>query len=131
MATGMKIKKGDLVQVLSGKDRGKQGRVIEADPVKQRVMVENRAVKRRRGLVHVAHRGSGRHIVTLRLESEPKRVPNRWAWRNSAHGPLVTVAEPRSWRSVDQLLFGWTLVPPYARGNVHAHGHRQFFAKAL
>ena len=41
MASGMKIKKGDLVQVLSGKDRGKQGRVIEADPVKQRVMVEN------------------------------------------------------------------------------------------
>ena len=26
----MKIKKGDLVQVLSGKDRGKQGRILEA-----------------------------------------------------------------------------------------------------
>ena len=26
------MRKGDLVQVLSGKDRGKQGRVIEADP---------------------------------------------------------------------------------------------------
>ena len=49
MATGMKIKKGDLVQVLSGKDRGKQGRVIEADPVKQRVIVENlNLVKRHR-----------------------------------------------------------------------------------
>jgi large subunit ribosomal protein L24 len=32
MAQGMKIRKGDLVQVLSGKDRGKQGRIIEADP---------------------------------------------------------------------------------------------------
>ena len=32
MAHTMKIKKGDLVQVLSGKDRGKQGRVIEARP---------------------------------------------------------------------------------------------------
>ena len=39
MATAMKIRKGDLVQVLSGKDRGKQGRVIEADPVKRRVIV--------------------------------------------------------------------------------------------
>ena len=41
MAHGMKIRKGDLVQVLSGKDRGKQGRIIEADPRKGRVMVEN------------------------------------------------------------------------------------------
>ena len=41
MARGMKIRKGDLVQVLSGKDRGKQGRIIEADPRKGRVMVEN------------------------------------------------------------------------------------------
>jgi large subunit ribosomal protein L24 len=41
MAQGMKIRKGDLVQVLSGKDRGKQGRIIEADPRKGRVMVEN------------------------------------------------------------------------------------------
>jgi large subunit ribosomal protein L24 len=41
MAQGMKIRKGDLVQVLAGKDRGKQGRIIEADPAKRRVMVEN------------------------------------------------------------------------------------------
>jgi large subunit ribosomal protein L24 len=41
MAQGMKIRKGDLVQVLSGKDRGKQGRVIEAEPQKRRVIVEN------------------------------------------------------------------------------------------
>ncbi|MGZ8708119.1 MAG: 50S ribosomal protein L24 [Gaiellaceae bacterium] len=37
----MKIKKGDLVQVLSGKDRGKQGRVLEARPKENRVLVEN------------------------------------------------------------------------------------------
>ena len=41
MSTAMKIRKGDLVQVLSGKDRGKQGRIIEADPRNQRVLVEN------------------------------------------------------------------------------------------
>ena len=41
MAQGMKVRKGDLVQVLSGKDRGKQGRIIEADPAKRRVIVEN------------------------------------------------------------------------------------------
>jgi large subunit ribosomal protein L24 len=41
MAQAMKVRKGDLVQVLAGKDRGKQGRIIEADPRKQRVLVEN------------------------------------------------------------------------------------------
>ena len=37
---GMKIKKGDRVLVISGKDRGATGRVIEAYPDTQRVLVE-------------------------------------------------------------------------------------------
>ena len=41
MATTMRIKKGDLVQVLAGKDRGKQGRVLVARPRERRVIVEN------------------------------------------------------------------------------------------
>ena len=39
MATKMKVKKGDLVQILAGKDRGK--RVLEARPKERRVVVEN------------------------------------------------------------------------------------------
>jgi large subunit ribosomal protein L24 len=41
MAQTMRVKKGDLVQILSGKDRGKQGRVLEARPRERRVVVEN------------------------------------------------------------------------------------------
>ncbi|MDQ3858772.1 MAG: 50S ribosomal protein L24 [Actinomycetota bacterium] len=37
----MKVRKGDLVQVIAGKDRGKQGRVIESRPRERRVIVEN------------------------------------------------------------------------------------------
>ena len=37
----LRVKKGDLVQILSGKDRGKQGRVIEARPGQGKVLVEN------------------------------------------------------------------------------------------
>jgi large subunit ribosomal protein L24 len=49
MAATMKIKKGDTVQVLAGKDRGKRGRVIEARPREGRVIVENlNLVKRHR-----------------------------------------------------------------------------------
>jgi large subunit ribosomal protein L24 len=36
----MKIKKGDLVQVITGKDKGKQGKVIAAYPREDRVLVE-------------------------------------------------------------------------------------------
>ena len=35
-----RIKKGDTVQVLSGKDRGKQGRVVNVYPDRGKVMVE-------------------------------------------------------------------------------------------
>ena len=49
MAQAMKVRKGDVVQVVSGKDRGKQGRVLEALPRERRVIVENlNVVKRHR-----------------------------------------------------------------------------------
>ena len=35
-----KIKKGDLVQVISGKDRGVKGKVIEVMPEAERILVE-------------------------------------------------------------------------------------------
>jgi large subunit ribosomal protein L24 len=41
VAQTLKVRKGDTVQVMKGKDRGKQGRVLEADPKKGRVLVEN------------------------------------------------------------------------------------------
>jgi large subunit ribosomal protein L24 len=41
MAQTMKVRQGDIVHVLRGKDRGKQGRVIEALPKEGRVLVEN------------------------------------------------------------------------------------------
>ena len=40
-AQAMRVRKGDLVQVIAGKDRGKQGRVLEAMPRERRVVVEN------------------------------------------------------------------------------------------
>ncbi|MBM7573081.1 50S ribosomal protein L24 [Aquibacillus albus] len=36
----MHVKKGDKVQVISGKDKGKQGTIIAAYPKKERVLVE-------------------------------------------------------------------------------------------
>ena len=47
MANKLKIKKGDLVQVLSGKDKGLQGKVISVNTETERVLVEgvNRVTK--------------------------------------------------------------------------------------
>jgi large subunit ribosomal protein L24 len=47
MATTMKIRKGDTVHMISGKDRGKEGRVIEARPRERRVIVENLNIVKR------------------------------------------------------------------------------------
>ena len=47
MTTKMKVKKGDLVHMINGKDRGKQGRVIDARPAERRVIVENLNIVKR------------------------------------------------------------------------------------
>jgi large subunit ribosomal protein L24 len=43
----MRVHKGDVVHILSGKDRGKEGRVIEALPRDRKVVVENLNLSKR------------------------------------------------------------------------------------
>ena len=43
----LRVRKGDLVHVLSGKDRGKEGRVIDARPKDGKVVVENLNIVKR------------------------------------------------------------------------------------
>ena len=43
----MKIKKGDTVEVISGKDKGKRGVVLRAIPSEQKVVVEGVAVAKK------------------------------------------------------------------------------------
>ena len=98
----MKITKGDMVQVISGKDKGAQGKVIEAYPKRQRVLVEgvNRMKK------HVANSYNERGaesggIVTqeapihvsnvMVLDSDGK--PTRVGYRFDENGKKVRVAK--------------------------------------
>ena len=39
-AVKLHVKKGDTVLVLSGKDKGKQGKIVEALPKKAKVVIE-------------------------------------------------------------------------------------------
>ncbi len=43
----LKVRKGDLVQVIAGADRGKQGRVISLDTAKSKVRVEGVRMQKR------------------------------------------------------------------------------------
>jgi large subunit ribosomal protein L24 len=44
---GLNIKKDDTVRVLTGKDRGKEGRVVRVDPSSRRVMVDGVAMAKK------------------------------------------------------------------------------------
>jgi large subunit ribosomal protein L24 len=76
MATKMKIKQGDLVQILSGKDRGKQGRIIEARPRDGRVLVENL------------------NVVTRHTRPRPMRDSNRMGGAQMTPGGRIEKAAP-------------------------------------
>ncbi|MGI8945540.1 MAG: 50S ribosomal protein L24 [Thermoleophilaceae bacterium] len=43
----MKIRKDDMVKVISGKDRGKTGRVLRTEPNRSRVYVEGLGIQKR------------------------------------------------------------------------------------
>ncbi|GGT88711.1 MULTISPECIES: 50S ribosomal protein L24 [Streptomyces] len=97
----MKIKKGDLVQVITGKDKGKQGKVIAAFPREDRVLVEgvNRVKKHTKagpsqagGIVtteapvHVSN-------VQLVVEKDGNKVVTRVGYRFDDEGNKIRVAK--------------------------------------
>ena len=63
----MKVKKGDEVVVIAGKDRGIKGKVIAADPETNKVVVEgiNRVTKHTR-VGTTAREESGRNVRVSR-----------------------------------------------------------------
>ena len=47
MPRGLKIRRDDTVEVISGKDKGKSGRVLRVEPKKNRVFVEGLNIQKR------------------------------------------------------------------------------------
>ena len=77
MAQTMKIKQGDTVQMLTGKDRGKQGRVLDARPRERTVVVENLNVVKRHQKprpIRDASRMGGTQIVPGGIVDRPSAV---------------------------------------------------------
>ena len=74
----LKIRKGDTVQMLSGKDRGKQGRVIDARPGDRKVVVENLNVATRHQKprpIRDANRMGGTQMAPGGRIEKPAAVP--------------------------------------------------------
>ena len=73
---GLKIKKGDTVEVLSGKDRGKQGRVVNVYPNRAKVMVEGVNQVKRHETVRPTKSGGGMQggIITKEMPLDISNV---------------------------------------------------------
>ena len=97
----MKIKKGDTVQVISGKDRGAKGKVIAAYPKDQRVLVEGvNRVKKHTRITTTARGAQTGGIVTQEAPIHVSNVmvvdsdnkPTRVGYRKDEDGRSVRVA---------------------------------------
>jgi large subunit ribosomal protein L24 len=71
---GLKVRKGDTVQVISGKDRGDKGKVIETDPDKNRILVEG--INRIRKHTKVTQNTRGAKTGGIVTQEAPIHVSN-------------------------------------------------------
>jgi large subunit ribosomal protein L24 len=98
----MRIKKGDTVQVMSGKDRGVRGRVIQAYPEKETLLVEgvNRIKKHTKVSTGVRGAKSGGivtqeapiHVSNVMLVDPEDHRPTRVGYRRDEEGRKVRVS---------------------------------------
>ena len=90
---GIKIRKGDTVQVIAGDDKGKVGRVLSVDEVKWRVVVEKinfikRHTKPRKQGVQggILEREAPIHISNVMLVDPDRNTRTRIGLRRDAEG---------------------------------------------
>ena len=97
----MKIRKGDTVEVISGKDAGKRGRVLVADPGRQRVVVEGvNMIKRhtrpnpqKRIQGGIVEREASIHVSNVMVVSPDSGRPTRVGYKILDDGRKVRVSK--------------------------------------
>ncbi len=110
----MKIKKGDTVIVTTGKDRGKEGKVLRAFPKKSEVLVEGVHIVQRHK--KSTKRGSQGQIVSkpmpfpaanVSLKDSKKGKPTRVGYTTDDKGKKVRVMRKSGEKvSISRLLVG-------------------------
>ncbi|GAB3005507.1 50S ribosomal protein L24 [Amycolatopsis acidiphila] len=97
----MKVKKGDTVVVISGKDKGAKGKVIQAYPERQRVLVEGvNRIKKHTRITQTQRGAQSGGIVTQEAAIHVSNVmvvdsdgkPTRVGYRVGEDGKKVRVA---------------------------------------
>lgn len=107
MSTKMKIKKGDEVVVLSGRDRGKKGEVIRALPKESRVVVQGVNIVKRHARPKPGEAGgivekeAALHVSNVALVDSKDGRPTRVGFKFLADGRKVRVAR-RSGEVIDR-----------------------------
>ena len=95
----MKIKKGDKVVVIAGKDKGKTGEVLKAIPAKNRVIVQGvNVVKRHQRPTQFSAGGIDEKELSIHVSnvaiSDPKTdKPSRVGYKALKDGKKVRVAK--------------------------------------
>ncbi len=74
----MKIRTGDTVVIISGKDKGKQGTVLRVFPAKNRVIVE------------------GANMRIRHIKKTPQQAGQRISYEASLHASNVMVIDPKT-----------------------------------
>jgi len=101
----MKIKKGDHVVVVAGKDKGASGTVIAAYPDTQRVLVQGvNMVKKNQKVTHqgvrgakeggIVHQEAPIHVSNVQLVDPETNRPARVGYRIDEDGKKVRVLRP-------------------------------------
>ena len=96
---GAKIKKGDQVVVLTGRDRGKKGEVIQVMPQEARALVRGVNIVRRHQRQTASQEGgivskeAPIHLSNLALEDPKDGKPTRVGFKVLADGQKVRIAK--------------------------------------
>ncbi len=97
----MKIKKGDNVEVISGKDAGKKGRVLRIDRDRERIVVEGVAMIKRHTRPNpqkkiqggIVEREAAIHVSNVMIVSPDSGRPTRVGFKILDDGRKVRVAK--------------------------------------
>ena len=106
MSAKLKIRKGDKVVVITGKDKGKQGEVVRTIPSENRAVVRGVNVAKRHQKQTAAQEGGiiskelPIHVSNLALRDPKDGKPTRVGYKTLADGKKVRVAK-RSGEVID------------------------------
>ena len=97
----MKIKKGDNVEVISGKDAGKRGRVLRVDRDRERIVVEGVAMIKRHTRPNpqkkvqggIVEREAAIHVSNVMVISPDSGRPTRVGYKILDDGRKVRVSK--------------------------------------